>query len=68
VVEEGEVLVVRGGEVEQLVRRLDLSTRDARDYLWEELGRMGVMGALRRRGLTPGGRVRIGEVEVEFAG
>lgn len=68
VVEEGGVLVVRGEEVEQLVRRLDLSTRDAREYLWEELGRMGVMGALRRRGLTPGGRVRIGEVEVELAG
>ncbi len=64
--EEGGQLVVHGGAVERLVRRLDLSLPDARDYLEEQLERMGVMAALKRHGLRPGDRVRIGGVELEF--
>jgi GTP-binding protein len=60
------VLVVRGEQVERLVRRLDLSTRDAQEYLLERLERLGVMAALRRRGLSDGDVVRIGEVEFEY--
>ncbi len=58
--------VVRGRAVERLAR-LDLSTEDARLYLQEELERLGVFRALRRAGWQ-GEPIRIGEVELEFAG
>jgi len=64
--EENGQLVVRGRAVESLVRRLDMASADAGDYLEEQLDRMGVMAALRRRGLSPGDKVRIGGVELEF--
>ncbi len=60
------VLEVRGEAVERLVRRLDLSTPDGLAYLQERLARMGVLAALRRRGLQDGDLVRIGGVELEF--
>jgi len=60
------VFVVRGPRVERLVARLDLSTRDAQQYLLERLEKMGVMAALKRRGLADGDVVRIGEVEFEY--
>lgn len=66
VTKEGDTFVVKGGEVERLVQRLDLSTRDAQEYLMERLERLGVMAALRRQGLSQGDTVRIGEVELEY--
>ena len=63
---DGDVFVVRGEAVERLVRRLDLSTRDAQEYLMERLERLGVMAALRRRGLKEGDAVKIGGVELEY--
>jgi len=63
---DGDVFVVRGEAVERLVRRLDLATRDAQEYLMERLERLGVMAALRRRGLKEGDTVRIGGVELEY--
>lgn len=68
VVEEGGKWAVRGPAVESLVHRLDLSTPDAREYLWEELARLGVVRALRRRGLQPGSLVDIGGKTLEFGG
>ncbi|MFH1609410.1 MAG: GTPase ObgE [Candidatus Bipolaricaulota bacterium] len=68
VVEEGGELVVRGPAVEELARRLDLSTRDAQEYFHARLKRLGVTAALRRRGLDPGTMVRIGGQEFEFTG
>jgi len=59
---------VRGPAVEGLVGRLDLSTPDAREYLWDELDRLGVVRALRRRGLQPGTPVKIGGKTLEFSG
>ena len=59
---------VRGPAVEGLVGRLDLSTPDAREYLWDELDRLGVVRALRRRGLQPGTPVKIGGETLEFSG
>ncbi len=58
--------VVRGRAVERLAR-LDLSTEDARLYLQEELERLGVFRALKRAGWQ-GEPIKIGEVELEFAG
>ena len=66
VTKEGDTFVVKGGEVERLVSRLDLSTRDAQEYLMERLERLGVMAALRRQGLSQGDTVRIGGVELEY--
>ncbi|MCS7239809.1 MAG: GTPase ObgE [Candidatus Bipolaricaulota bacterium] len=68
VVEESGRWIVRGPAVESLVRRLDLSTPDARAYLWEELARLGVVQTLRRRGLQPGSVVNIGGKTLEFSG
>lgn len=67
VVDAGEAVEVRGPAVERL-GNLDLSTPDAREYLWEELERLGVTRALRRRGLRPGQPVRIGGKTLEFGG
>ncbi|MBC7221739.1 GTPase ObgE [Candidatus Bipolaricaulota bacterium] len=68
VVDGGECWEVRGPVVESLVTRLDLSTPDAREYLWEELDRLGVVRALRRRGIAPGSPVKIGGKILEFGG
>lgn len=68
VAEEGGQVIVRGPAVEALVRRLDLSTPDAREYLWEELERLGVVKALRKRGLGPGAPVVVGGKTLEFGG
>ena len=66
VTKEGDTFVVKGSEVERLVSRLDLSTRDAQEYLIERLEQLGVMAALSRQGLSQGDTVRIGEVELEY--
>ncbi len=58
---------VRGRVPERLVKRLDLSTEDAQGYLWEQLERIGVVAALRRRGWTPHSPLRIGGRDFEFA-
>lgn len=64
---KGEV-VVRGPEVEGLARRLDLSTPDAQGYFARRLERLGVLAALRRRGVAPGTAVRIGGYKFDFEG
>lgn len=65
---DGATIAVRGPAVERLARRLDLSTEDARKYFYGRLERLGVIAALRRRGLPAGSTVRIGSHELEFAG
>ncbi len=63
-----EGFVVSGAEVENLVRKLVLDSRDAMEYLSDRLERMGVMKELRKRGFNAGDAVRIGEVEFELEG
>jgi GTP-binding protein len=63
-----EGFVVSGMEVENLVRKLVLDSRDAMEYLSDRLERMGVMKELRKRGFSAGDSVRIGEVEFELEG
>ncbi len=65
---EGEVFAVRGAEVEKLVKKLVLDSRDAWEYLSERLERMGVLRELHRRGCSDGDLVRIGDVEFELKG
>jgi GTP-binding protein len=64
----GDGFAVRGAEVERLVRKLVLDSRDAQEYLAERLEKMGVLSALRGKGLETGQTVRIGGVELEFDG
>lgn len=63
---DGDVFTVRGEVVERLAKRLVLDSRDAREYLGEELARMGVLRELNRRGFERGNLLRIGDVELEL--
>jgi len=65
---DAEGFVVSGAEVETLVRKLVLDSRDAMEYLSDRLERMGVMRELRKRGFSAGDTVRIGEAEFELEG
>jgi GTP-binding protein len=65
---DAEGFVVSGAEVEKLVRKLVLDSRDAMEYLSDRLERMGVMRELRKRGFSAGDTVRIGEAEFELEG
>jgi GTP-binding protein len=65
---EDEGFVVIGDEVEKLVRKLVLDSRDAMEYLSDRLEKMGVMKELRKRGFTANDAVRIGEAEFELEG
>ncbi|RLE33319.1 GTPase CgtA, partial [Candidatus Acetothermia bacterium] len=60
--------VVIGREVEKLVKKLSMESRDAPRYFTERLERMGIMRELRRQGFQPGDPVRIGGVEFELEG
>ena len=63
-----EGFVVSGVEVENLVGKLVLDSRDAMEYLSDRLERMGVMKELRKRGFSAGDTVRIGEADFELEG
>lgn len=65
---DDEGFVVSGEQVEKVVRKLILNTRDAMEYLTNRLEKMGVLRELRRQGFTAGDAVRIGEVEFELEG
>ncbi len=62
----GDVFVVRGKSVEELVQRLVLDSRDAQQYLSDRLERMGVMRELERMGFTSESPLRIGGIELEL--
>jgi len=63
---DGDVFTVRGEVVERLARKLVLDSRDAQEYLGEELKRLGVLRELGRQGFEAGKTLRIGEVELEL--
>jgi GTP-binding protein len=60
------VFEVRGRGIELLVRRHDLSNREALAYLEQRLAEIGVIGALRSAGFEAGDEVRIGEAAFEL--
>ncbi len=68
VTREGDVLVVHGRSVENLVKKLVLDSEDAQQYLGDRLTKMGVLRELKRQGLREGEIVRIGETELELEG
>jgi len=63
---DGDVFVVRGRLVEELVQRLVLDTKDAQEYLADRLERMGVLRDLHRMGFTPDSSLMIGGKELEL--
>ncbi len=58
---EGTSYRVRGGQVETFIEMMDMGDEAAMEEVYRWLDRRGVRGALRRAGMRPGDRVRIGE-------
>lgn len=63
---DGNVFIVEGEAVERLVKKLNLDSHDAWEYLSERLRKMGVLRELNRRGFASGDLLRIGDVELEL--
>jgi GTP-binding protein len=59
---------VRGQRVEAFAEMMPLEEEEGRQEFWRRLGRWGVVNAIKRAGVKPGGRVRIGHTEVEWPG
>ena len=62
------VCTVRGQRVEAFAEMMPLEQEEGRQEFWRRLGRWGVVNAIKRAGASPGDRVRIGQVEVEWPG
>ncbi len=62
----GTVFHIVGARPQEAVGKLGVASAEAKVELVRRLRRMGVVGALRRAGITDGGRVRIGSVELEW--
>ena len=58
---DGTSYRVRGGQVETFIEMMDTDDEAAMEEVYRWLDRRGVRGALRRAGMQPGDRVRIGE-------
>lgn len=65
---EDGVFVIRGRKAEEEAYKLGAGGYEALDELQERLRRMGLERALRRAGASPGARLRVGEVEMEWQG
>jgi GTP-binding protein len=63
---DGNTFTVEGEAVERLVKKLNLESHDAWEYLSERLRKMGVFKELDRRGFASGDLLRIGGVELEL--
>ncbi len=59
------IFTISGRAVARLAR-LSLEEPDAQAYLYEQLEALGLMAALRRRGLQHGSTIRLGEYELAY--
>ena len=66
ITKEDDTWVVRGKEIEQYVRRMNLSTEEAYIRLSRKLRLLGIEDELRNRGAKDGDYVRILDLEVEY--
>ena len=57
---------VRGERAVEVLALLGTESEEARAEVVRRLQRIGVLAALRRAGVQPGDRVKIGEAEVEW--
>ncbi len=62
------IYTVSGERVEAFAEMMPLDQEEGRAEFWRRLSRWGVVAALRRAGIQPGARVRLGRVEVEWEG
>jgi len=62
------VYCVSGERVEAFAEMMPLDEEEGRAEFWRRLGRWGVVAALKRAGIQPGARVRLGRVQVEWEG
>jgi GTP-binding protein len=62
------VCTVRGQRVEAFAEMMPLEQEEGRQEFWRRLGRWGILNAIKRAGVKPGERVRIGHVDVEWPG
>jgi Obg family GTPase CgtA-like protein len=66
-VRDDGIVRIAGREVVSLVDKLDLATPEGVRALAIELGRLGVIDALRHAGVKPGYEVAIGDERFEFS-
>lgn len=62
------VLEVRGRAANEIVQKLGVASDEARVEVARRLARLGASEVLRRAGLQPGDRVRVGREEFEWPG
>ncbi|MFA5056452.1 MAG: GTPase ObgE [Dehalococcoidia bacterium] len=63
---DGDVYVVSYQKAEKLIERMDVSSWEARAYIWSQLSSMGVVAALKKAGAEPGAVVRFGKIELAW--
>lgn len=66
--EEDAVYRVSGERVEAFAEMMPLEQEEGQAEFWRRLARWGVVAALKRAGIQPGDKVRLGAVEVEWEG
>jgi Obg family GTPase CgtA-like protein len=62
------VYSVSGEWLEAFAEMMPLEQEEGRAEFWRRLGRWGVVAALKRAGIRPGAKVRLGQAEVEWEG
>jgi GTP-binding protein len=63
-----DVYRVSGERLEAFAEMMPLDQEEGRAELWRRLRRWGVVAALKRAGIQPGAKVRLGRTEVEWEG
>jgi GTP-binding protein len=63
-----DVYRVSGERLEAFAEMMPLDQEEGRAEFWRRLTRWGVVAALRRAGIGPGAKVRLGQTEVEWEG
>jgi GTP-binding protein len=63
-----DVYRVSGERLEAFAEMMPLDQEEGRAEFWRRLTRWGVVAALKRAGIQPGARVRLGRTEVEWEG
>lgn len=63
---DGDVFVVSSVRAEKLIERMDVGSREARAWIWRQLNKMGIVGALKRAGAAPGDKIRFGSIEMDW--
>ncbi len=63
---EGELFVIEGEKIVKMASQYDLNNTQALEYLQKKLKNLGIEKALRKKGVSDGDRVRIGDKDFYF--